>query len=302
MGRYFLNGVDLTRYGFVPGRAGGNTNIALVGAWSAPSRLGDCFYEWPGEEGVDPFVDSDDIRFGGRDLELYGTITGRSRDEFLTNLNELYSAFYNFPDLVELRSEDFGSYQVYVKDVIKTTYIKEGYGNIVFKFREPVVDQSGTLPVGNSTTGNRIDGIPFSAIGMTILEFKELDSRPATKPQNFTTWQTEGYQVTFPKVRTIDFKMLIQANDYTDFRLKIGQCYQLFGGSGVRDITIEGETEALFAVDGFIIEDIVIQEHVTAILKIKLTDGYILNKHILCDDDTDISIGENDSLIIAYYG
>lgn len=302
MGRYFINGIDLARYGFMPGHAGGS-NVAFAGAWSLPSRLGTCYYEWPDDDGVDPYVETDDLRFGGRDLELYGTIRGGDREEFLMNLNELYGAFYQFKDLVELRSEDFGSYNVYLKDIVKTTYVKEGWGNIVLKFREPVVDLSGELPAGNLTSGDRIDGIAFSALGLTVLEFTEIDNRPATKNANFTVWQHEGFQVTKPKVRALQLKMLIQAKDYNDFRFKIGQYYRLFGGHGVRDITIHDHIEALFAVNGFTVEDVVIQEgEVTGLLKIKLLDGYILNEHILCDDDTAITIGEEDALIIAYYG
>lgn len=286
----------------MPGHAGGNSNIAFAGVWSLPSRLGTCFYEWPDDEGVDPYIETDDLRFGGRDLELYGSIRGCNREEFLMNLNELYGAFYQFKDLVELRSEDFGSYKVYLKDIVKTNYVKEGWGNIVLKFREPVVDLSGELPAGNLTLGDRIDGIALSELGLTVLEFTEIDNRPITKNANFTAWQHEGFQVTKPKVRTLQLKMLIQAEDYNDFRFKIGQYYRLFGGPGVRDITINDHTEALFAINGFTVEEVVIQGEVTGILKIKLLDGYILNEHILCDDDTAIVIGEEDALIIAYYG
>ena len=302
MGRYFINGIDLARYGFIPGHANGNSNIALAGAWSLPSRLGSCYYEWADDEGVDPYVEADDLRFGGRDLELYGTIRCSDREEFLMNLNELYGAFYQFKDLVELRSEDFGSYNVYLKDIVKTTYVKEGWGNIVLKFREPLVDLSGELPAGNLTSGDRIDGIALSALGLTVMEFTEIDNRPATKNANFTAWQHEGFLVTKPKVRTLQLKMLIKAENYDDFRFKIGQYYQLFGGPGVRDVTIHDHTEALFAVNGFAVEDIVIQGEVTGLLKIKLLDGYILNEHILCDDETRITIGDEDNLIIAYYG
>lgn len=297
MGKYYLNGVDLSRFGFIPGQAQGS-NIALSGAWSLPPRLGDCYYEWP--EGVEPFVSDGDICLGGRDLALYGTIIGKNRDEFLMNLNELYGALHQFNDLVELKSDDFGCYKVYVKDVIKTTYLRDGFGNIVLKFREPAVDIAGILPVGTSDVGNRIDDIPLSELGLTMQEFSGRDNRPAIQTMNFNAWQREGYQVTKPKVREFNLRMGINAVDYTDFRQKVGQYYQLFSSPGVRDVTVHGETEALFCKDGFTIENILIQDSVTATLNIKMLDGYILNQHILCDDDTNIAIGENDSLIIAY--
>lgn len=302
MGRYYLNGLDLEKYGFVPGHAN-NSNIALSGAWSLPKRLGDCYYEWPKMNGVEPFVDAEDIRFAGRDLELHGAIRGKNRDEFLINLSELHNALRDLSasELVVLKTDDFGNYNVLVKDIIKTTYLGDGVGNIVIKLREPVVDLSGEMPVGSFNAGNRIDGILLSDIGLLVSEHSGIDDRPAIKNQNFTEWQHEGFQVTTPKARTLEFKMAVSAMNYADFRFKVGQYYRLLGGAGVRYVTINDETEALFAINGFTISDIVIQKDVSAIMKIKMIDGYILNEHILCDDDTDIVIGENDDLIIAYY-
>lgn len=300
MGKYYLNGIDLLYYGFIPGHAS-NSNIALSGAWSLPSRFGECYHDWPDEIGVEPYVDLSDIRFAGRDLELYGTVSADCREQFTMNVNELFSALHQFTDLVEL-SCDFGRYNVYIKDVVNVGYVGNGYGTVIFKFREPIVDISGFLPSGTLMVGDRIDGMTFKSLGLTVLKFTNVDDRPGTKAQNFTAYRHEGYQVTKTKVRTVELEMLIEAKNYNEFMSQIRQYYQLLGGAGGRDITIHGETESYFAINGFTVSDVVIGDSVTAILKIKLLDGYILNEHVLCDDDTLITIGDDDELIIAYYG
>lgn len=300
MGRYYLDGIDLSVFGFTPGHASGG-NVALTGAWSLPSRLGDCYHDWPDIKGVEPYVESVDLRFAGRDLSLYGYIVGDTRDKFMENADEFFSAILQYQNLVELKSDNFGLYNVYVKDAIKLSYTEKGRGEIVLKFREPIVDVTGIAPVGKPTEGDGIEGMTFNSLGLAVLKSTYLD-RPTTKAQNYTSWEKEGWQVTKPKVGMLELEMLLEADDYSEFLKRIRQCYYLFGGTGVRDIVVNGDAGAYFCVDGFSVDDIIIQERVYATLRIKLLDGYILNEHILCDDDTDIAIGEDDKLIIAYHG
>lgn len=299
MGRYYLNGVDLSVFGFIPGHASGS-NIALSGAWSLPKRLGDCYHDWPEIKGVEPYVENVDIRFAGRDLSLYGYIVGDSWEKFIENTDEFFSAILQYQDLVELKS-DFGIYNVYVKDAIRLDNKGNGRGEIILKFREPIVDITGVVPDGKSTIGDGIEGMTYKSLGLTVLKSTYLD-RPVIKAQNHTSWEKEGYRVTKPKVGTLELEMLLEADDYSGFLRMVQQCYYLFGGSGVRDIVINGDAATYFCVNGFSVDDIIIQERVYANFKVKLLDGYILNEHILCDDDTDIAIGDDDELIIAYHG
>lgn len=130
---YTLNNIDLeTTFGFIPGKAPGS-NLALEGAWDMPKRMGKLFHDWGDEDGVEPYVDEEDIRFEGRDISLYGFIDTR------TNLNGLKKFLKGFNSLVKL-SCMWGSWDVYLKGGLEATNHKDQGFEVIFRFREPVID------------------------------------------------------------------------------------------------------------------------------------------------------------------
>jgi len=129
---YFINDIDLSTFGFTPGQAPGS-NIAVEGAWDMPKRMGKLYHDWGDEEGVEPYVDSEDLRFEGRDIFLHGYIDSTA------HLKSLKSFLKVFESLVKL-SCPWGEWDVYLKGGLAATALKENGFEVIFEFREPVVD------------------------------------------------------------------------------------------------------------------------------------------------------------------
>ena len=54
MAEYYLNNKPLSDFGIVPSRS--NRHIALSGCFDLPKRIGDTYFDWPRENGVDQYV------------------------------------------------------------------------------------------------------------------------------------------------------------------------------------------------------------------------------------------------------
>ena len=72
---YKLNNIDFSTYGIMPGRMEGE-NLAVKGIFDLPSRIGDTHYDWAETNGVEPFVDADEIFLGSRTIYFQGIMQG----------------------------------------------------------------------------------------------------------------------------------------------------------------------------------------------------------------------------------
>ncbi|MEQ8547638.1 MAG: hypothetical protein RIC03_06995 [Cyclobacteriaceae bacterium] len=135
---YMINGNDLYDFGFTPGQAP-ESNCALAGAWDLPARMGKLYHDWGDSQGIEPYVDKEDIRFGGRDLKLYGSIFGENEIATYQKLTIL-EAFLKVPNEVGFKSLtcDFGEFYI---NVISVSVIRTSVKTLemVINFREPVV-------------------------------------------------------------------------------------------------------------------------------------------------------------------
>lgn len=141
---YYLNNRPLSDFGFVPGHAEGS-NLAVSGAWDLPARTGECYHAWPEEDGVEPYVDAEDLVFGSREIRLSGTIIGRDRLRFRELLEAFHAFITSLPSLVELRCA-WGTWSVNCKAETKIEVKGGRIGFVTLVFDEPNPDLSGTMP------------------------------------------------------------------------------------------------------------------------------------------------------------
>lgn len=140
---YKLNDVLLSDYGIIPARVKGE-GIAVKGIFDCPERIEQTHFDWGDEDSVEPYVDPDELFFGGRDLEFAGIILG-TRPEVEAQLRTLKNDIDAFYDRVIFETP-YGNYCVYVKDIIPKFY-KNG-ATLTIKFREPDIT-SDCLSGGN---------------------------------------------------------------------------------------------------------------------------------------------------------
>lgn len=270
---YILNGIDLATYGIIPGRTAGS-NIALSGAWDMPSRKNKVSHDWGDQNGVEAYVNAPEIFFGGRDLTLAGQIIQADKAAVETKLKGFYTGLAAIAGLTTLATP-WGSFQVYVKDVIEVTYLKAGIATIIIKFREPVVDLTGgTLPASTASLLG-IDGISFADLGIVPLLHTGGLSLPAMKRQYFSEYEKEGYQIAKTASREFTLNALLKDVNYAGFNNKIKALYKLFSQPGLRTINVQGdEQRTVFMQAGWAVSKMTIKPNlVAAKVELKLTNA-----------------------------
>lgn len=252
---YTLNSYDLlTKYGIQAGHAP-SSNVSLQGAFDMPARIGVTSHDWGDEDGIEPFSASGDIFFGGRDINLHGSIPG-SNSVLNANLKTFYDDIQAVTGLNTL-STPYGDYNVIVRKV-DPEYLPGG-ASVSIQFREPIVDLTGgTLPA-SGMSDNTIDESPFISFGIYLSEAKELHSLPEMKEQNYTSHGLEGYQITKRKNRVLEFSGFIIGSSLADFQSKIKALYTIFSSPGLRTIKINAEISvSCFATSGFTVDNVYI--------------------------------------------
>jgi hypothetical protein len=251
----YLNEIGFDVYGIVPGHAPGG-NVCFSGLFNMPERIGKSYHEWADEDSVEPYVLSDEIQFGGRDITFYGSITGTAV-QVRTYLSALYNAIDLFTDLVELETE-YGTFNVYVKEV-NPEYIGGG-AKITILFREPVVSFAGGFIPDAGTSDYSINGIPLASYGLYYSKGRKLDDHPELKEQVFTLYGAEGYRITKRKNKSLDFSGFIIAEagnaSVAYFLLEIQTLGQLFESAGLKNINLKDVYFTCFATEGFQVENV----------------------------------------------
>jgi len=247
--KFFLNNQDLTQWGLKPGVIEG-CNIALSGAWDMPERTGTTHFQWPDDDGVEPYLRADEIFFAGRDLYYSFLLEAETKEAALRKSYVLFDAISGFNGLVLFRSDDFGTFNVYVKDQIKVDYLGHGWCKGVIPFREPEADLSGVIPTPDYIYPG-IDNISFAKLGVILSDSVGEFNRPDTLNGAFTAYGHEGYQVTKPAFRQIKLSFLINQPSYEAFNNIIKTMYALFSKPNARTLVLENVTREVFAKDGF---------------------------------------------------
>lgn len=147
MNTYYLNDTPLADFGFVPGHASGS-NIAISGAWDMPSRTGDTYRQWAGEDGVEPYVRVDDpYDFGSREIGLTGHLVADDHQTLLLNIERFRNFLAALPATSVLRC-DWGQWNVGLRNEVKIAP-RRNIASVTLTFTEPcpeLPDFSGQTP------------------------------------------------------------------------------------------------------------------------------------------------------------
>jgi len=137
---YKLNNILLETYGIIPGRMPGET-LAVKGIFDLPKRLGDTHYSWAETNGVQAFVDADEIFMDGRTITFQGILIG-DLATLKTFLNTFKTAIDGFNNVVPFETP-YGTFCVLVKKVTPTFY--NGGALVQIEFYEPEVGASCSI-------------------------------------------------------------------------------------------------------------------------------------------------------------
>ena len=256
MAEYYLNNKPLSDFGIVPSRS--NKHIALSGCFDLPKRIGDTYFDWPRENGVDPYVDESDIQFDSRSIRFTGYIIGNLE----LNVRSLQNYVLALPELSMLSCK-WGSWNVKVNKSIDITPIDKNNARISISFVEPIPDLSGTLPP--ISTIKDIDDYSWKSLGLYIekingsFNIKPLKSLDVTQNPDRTIRTTGGEDK-----GKVTISAHVVATSFEDFKSRIKSLYRLFGSAGLRTINYRGRSIYCFAINGFTITNVIMKDIIVA--------------------------------------
>jgi hypothetical protein len=284
MNVYKLNNINLSEYNLMPSQAPGS-HLAIEGFLDFPKRIHKTGHSWGDRNGIEPYVSSGEIFFGGRDIVFYGLVKGNDRDEAHNNLMELYDMLDQVDELVTLEC-DWGTFQVLVFGEIQVSYLGGGLCTVRIPFREPEPDLSGgALPLSSDPNSiNGIDGVDFNDLGFQLLAFEQLGiratsmsgqyNRPRPKPGEFISYGKEGYQVTKTEAREYQIKGAISTDTWAELESIVKGLYNLFKQPGARVLYIKNDKIRLaFCREGFRVFNILGGSKWDATVEINLTEA-----------------------------
>jgi hypothetical protein len=281
---YTINGINLATFGIIPTQAPGS-NLALEGFLSMPERINKTSHSWGDSNGLEPYVSSGELYWGGRNMILYGIVKAESRDAAQDMLNEFYAYLDTLNTLATLVC-DWGSWQVLINGQIDVVYIGSGVCSIRIPFRQPVVDLTGGVVPSSEDFSSvaGIDGVDFEALGFTLVNFEQMGiranrlegqlHRPSPKPMQAIGYETEAYQVTKTDARQIRLKGVIQKATFAAVETTVKNLFAVFASPGTRVLYIpEDRIRIVYAKDGFQVNKIRGGSTWTAELEIMLTEA-----------------------------
>ena len=242
---YTINGMNLSEYGIIPCR-GNDSNLALCGWLNLPPRLGETYHEWAEEDGVEPYVLSDEIFFTGLDLTFTGLIKG-TKERCAEKIQMLVNEINSMPGTFVL-SCPLGDFDVYLKSL--TTRQSSNLCEITIIFHQPVIPFPVlTLPVA-TLAKNTINGMAFPSFGLTLFTSPDYDLGDL-RAQDLTIYGAELHKKVKRGPRKITLECILSAKTLTEFIQRGRLLRKLFSDPGLKDVKLGGRIYSAFAVDGF---------------------------------------------------
>lgn len=283
---YTINDIELSDYGFIPTQAAGS-NIAVEGIWDMSKRINKAFHDWGEEEGLEPYLESDELQWSGRDIKLHGVIKGDNEQDANDKAIALKHLLGNPTVLLTLDS-DWGTWSVFHKKS-EMSYLDIGVIEVVIHFREPVVAAPSayvnsyiigdSAPAKTFRESDGIDGVSFSTMGLTLLKYEDYLDVPSIKDMTFSSYENEGYQLRPPGTHEIVMNAGVSAVDITAFNSVLDTIKSALMAPRERYLTNAQDALALFfCTKGLQVNDVIVSEAgaVTALLQIPM----IINKGI----------------------
>jgi len=252
MAIYSINNTPISNYGAIASPAQKQT-LALKGVFDFPKRDGDTEYNWGNE--IEPFLNTQDIKFKPKTCSLRVYIQGANKYEYEANLSAFKNAALN---MISIQS----SYWLDL-NVIKTTgeisvqeFINKNAAvcEVIFETRNGVLNGSLGTPGGGA--GFKLNNYNFQKDLNLIVQKREGDK---SIPSIYTDQVTDEYEipVTVRKEKDISISVTMISDHLANFLLQMGKLHQLLASEGLKTITFpDGSTANVYCKDGFTINEV----------------------------------------------
>lgn len=255
-----LNGKTFNSFGITESQILGG-NIAIEGAWDMPARIGKIYHDWGDENGIEPYLRSDEIFLGGRDIKFLGFMKSDSRESAIANIDAFFA--HIDPSKLMVLSGELGTWNVYVSSEVKVEYLyADAIAIIEFIFREPAISiQDVALPI-EDYINDSIDNISWKSIGVSLLSVKDDLNHPAPKSHMITSYGFERYEGTKRGFRELEFSGLIVESSFNEFKTVLNRLYKIFKAPNARTLKMkDGTVREVFVKDGFKVTNVIFDKN-----------------------------------------
>lgn len=159
---YSIGGNDFSTY---------NMNIlSSMGALDFPKRLGEVDHDWKDSNGVEAFVETNDLLWDGRDIQLMAFYEGSNMITDLGTFRGLYEG------VNAALVTTYGSHTAILKDIkVQNVFSANAKALLILKFWEPVVTVPSP-PAATGGSGPSLGGYDFlQDFGLRIESVKGLN-------------------------------------------------------------------------------------------------------------------------------
>jgi len=228
-----IDGVDTRDYGV--------SVTKIKGAFDMPARYGTYQRDWKDVDGIEAFVQIDDLYFSQRKITLECVMEAENISTFQFNLGQFRELVYKKIQL----TTPYSSHTCVLKQGAKVRWINDKYGNDVVArftlvFNEITYDFGQTL-IGNPNISNDvfwIDNIALSEFGIVVENADGYFDFPKMKTDKVTRYRRESDKVNKREARQIDLKCSLIATDINDLLDKVTKFHALLAKEGLRKLMI----------------------------------------------------------------
>ncbi len=273
---YKINGNKLWDYGI---------RVLQSGGWfDMPARMGETERDWHESNGVEPFVDKEEIYYKHRRINIECLMEADSIVDLQYQLGMFKDLVYS--GILTLEN-DYGSYQVILKEGAKIEFSNTLHKSISAKFtlKFSQIDwspgKSNLSPEWNkdySESHYYIDGISLFDLGI-VMEENPKGAFDFTKMKGVNLnefFPGESEAITARGARDITLKCAMTADSVTDLQDRLSYLYNLLSNEGLRKLKlkgIEGEYK-VFSRDGVKINQIYKSDEVVVRFDLVLHEPY----------------------------
>jgi len=236
----------------------------IKGAFDMPGRFGTYHRDWKDTDGVEAFVEQNDLYFKQRKITLDCILEADDIGFFQQQMGFFRELIYQKVSI----QTPYSLHECILKDNAKVKFINDKYGNNVIAefslvFNEISYNFGETLIPDENVSNSFfwIDKIKLSRFGIVVESSDGFLDFPKMKTDNITRYLRESDRVNKRGARNISLKCSLFADNIIDLSTKFAQFNSLLAAEGLRKLMlpIEGLEKPfeVFAANGYKVTNII---------------------------------------------
>jgi hypothetical protein len=214
------------------------------GAMDMPGRLGEADRDWEDSNGVEPYVESGELKWQGREIRLNIFYDGSDL------ISEVESFISTFKGASITLVTSYGTFTVYLKSIeTLQIFIPNEKAIIEMVFWQPAVSVPSTpTPIGG--TGVRLGSYDFlQDFGLYVKSVRGLSDIPVFNPKARNYYDTAEILGGYRKNRRVNLSLNGNFTNLATMLTKINNLHAVLRTAGVKTLYYKGLEKSVYFAD-----------------------------------------------------